>query len=284
VADNRSVKRTVAFWQFVQAPSLEPMGQIDWPGFMAEIARRAGDSRSRHVVDGTEVTGSVYTRDEVDHLVLTKSRDDMPRQQNRRTGAVEDMITNDEGWVVIESAFIKFLDFGNVFGLLQSQITAPSPQAIARWINQTGILNMHLAVEPVVDPERWNHMREAGGVTALEFAGPSVVLNRPVTGPLDHLLGPARFGVVKVGVKVRASRSRTAEDARERRALYEATEELARTIGVENLDIAKVRIFDEDNKGIRVQTINLIKLARTKARGWWVTRGRGYPVASAPEA
>lgn len=279
MADNRSLRRTVAFWQFLKAPDMTPLGQIDWPAFMSVVDQRARAGRSRHLIDDTEITGAVYTRDEVDHLVLTKGRDDMPRQQSRSTGQVEDMITNDEGWVVIESAFIQFLDFGNVFGLLQPQITAPSPQAIARWINETKILDMRLAVEPVIDPQRWTHLREAGGVTSLEFAGPPVVLNRPVIGPLQHLLAPARFGGMKLAVKVRASKIRNAENARERRDLYEATEELARTIGVENLSTAKVTIFDEDNKGVKTETINLIKQRFTIKRHIRLTSGANASVS-----
>jgi hypothetical protein len=273
VADNRSLKRTVAFWQLVKAPDLTPLGQTDWPAFMSVVAERARDGRSRHLIDGSDVTSSVYTRDAVDHLVLTKSRDDMPRQQNRQTGDVADMSTTDEGWEVIESAFIKFLEFGNVFGLLKSQVTARSPQAIARWINETKILDVCLAVEPVIDPERWRHMHDAGGVSYLEFAGPSVVLNREVTGPLDHYLHPARYATGKVGVKISVSKSRNPQDAQQRRDLYLATEELARTIGLENLNTAKVRIFDEDNKGIQAETIDLIKHRFTVKRNIQLTGG-----------
>ncbi|MGH4011214.1 MAG: hypothetical protein ACRDTH_24155 [Pseudonocardiaceae bacterium] len=280
MADTRGVKRTVSFWQLVKAPDMTPLGDIDWPGFMTEVGRRARTSGYRHTVEGADITGTVYIREFVDHLVLTKNRDDMPRQQSRSTGAVEDMITNDEGWTVVESSFVKFLDFGNVFGMLQSQITAPSPQAIAKWINATGILgSTRLTVEAVIDPQRWHHLHDAGGVTMLEFAGPSMVLNRPVTGPLNLLIGPARFGGVKVSVKVTASKNRTLEDSRERRELFEAAEALAEQIGVQNLDTAKARVFDEDNRGIRVETINLLRQRFTIKRNIQLTSGLSASVS-----
>ena len=261
MADTRRLTRTVAFWRLVEAPSLTPVGEVDWPAFLTAVAKRAAQGKSRHTIYDAEVAGTVYPRDEVDHLVLTRNRDDLPRQQHRSTGIVADMITTDEEWSVIESSFVKFLPFGNVFGLLQSQNTAPSPQVIAKWINATRLLDgPELAVEAVVDPERWNHMRAAGGVSSLEFAAPSAVLDRVVTGPLDHLIGPAKFGNLKVRVKVSASRSRKSAAAREdRRRLYEATEELAKQVGAENLDTVKVKVFDEDLRGIKAGSVNLLR-------------------------
>lgn len=272
MAADRFLKRTVAFWQFVQASDMERLPQIDWVAFMAEVAENARQGRSRHSIDNDEVTGSVYTRD-ADHLILTKGRDDMPRQQHRGTGTVADMSTTGTGWEVIETAFVKFLEFGNVFGLLRSQITAPSPQAVARWINETKILNVRLAVEPVIDPECWRHMQQAGGVSYLEFAGPSVVLNREVTGPLNNYLHPARYATGKIGIKINVGRSRNPYDAQQRRDLYLATEELARTIGLDNLNTAKVRIFDEDVKGVQAETINLIKHRFTIKRNIQLSSG-----------
>ncbi|MDT0348126.1 hypothetical protein [Pseudonocardia charpentierae] len=259
MTDKRCLKRTVAFWQFVDAASMAPVGQVDWPTFMAEVAENARNGRSRHVIDAADVTGAAYSRNDVDHLVLTETRDDMPRQQNRDTGTVTDMVTTGEGWEVVESTFVHFLPFGNVFGLLRSQITAPSPQAVARWINATKILNMQLAVEPVIDPERWRYLNDAGGVSYLEFAGPSVVLAKRVSGPLDHYLHPARYATGKIGIKINVGRTRNPQDDQQRRDLYLATEELARSIGLENLSTAKVRTFDQDNKGVQAETINLIK-------------------------
>ena len=251
--------RTVAFWRFVDARDGGPLAQIDWPAFLAKVDKRRRNKRTtRYDIEGTDVTGSIYTRD-VDHLVLTKDRDDMPRQQNQATGEVAVMVTTDEGWSVIESAFISFADFGNVFGLLRSQITAPSPQAVAKWVNKTNLITEPLGVEPVIDPQRWQHLHAAGGVTRLEFAASSFVLDRPVTGPLDRFLGPARNGSFKIDMAISTKATRTPEYQRQRRDLFEAAEALATQIGVEYLDKAKVKVFDEDNKGIKADTINLLK-------------------------
>lgn len=255
----RSLKRTVAFWQLVQAPDLTPLGQIDWPEFMAEVAENSRNGRSRHPVDDSEITGKTYTSDDVDNLVLTKVRDDMPRQQNRANGDVADMSTTSEDWEVVESAFVHFLPFGNTFAVLRSQITAPSPPAIARWINETKILSVKVAAEPVIDPQRWNHLRQAGGVSSLEIVGPSVVLSRPVSGPLDHFLHGARYATGKFSFKLDVGRSRNPHDAEQRSNLYLATEEVERTIGSENLDTLKVRIFDEDINGVKSETVNLLR-------------------------
>lgn len=261
MAETRPLRRTVAFWRLVDAADMTSMGPIDWPAFLTAVANQARRGRSRHTIYDAEITGRIYTRDETDHLVLTRNRDDLPRQQNRATGDVADMSTTSEEWSVIESSFITFLPFGNVFGLLQSQNTAPSPQSIAKWINCTNLLvDRKVAVEAVVDPSRWNLLREAGSVSLLEFSAASTVLDRPVRGPLDYLVGPARIGNVTVSVKVNAGRSRASAVAREqRRVLYEAAEELALQVGAENLDKVKVTTFDEDMAGLRVGNVDLLK-------------------------
>jgi hypothetical protein len=261
MAATRPLRRTVAFWRLINAADNSPMAQIDWPTFAAAVDHRARNGRSRHTIDDAEITGRIYTRDENDHLVLTRNRDDLPRQQNRATGDVADMATTGEEWSVIESSFIAFLRFGNVFGLLQSQNTAPSPQAIAKWINSTELLgDTKVAVEAVVDPSRWQLLREAGSVSLLEFSAASTVLDQPVTGPLNYLLGPARIGNVKVSVKVNAGRSRTSTLARQqRRTLYRAVEELALRVGAENLDHVKVTTFDEDMSGLKAGSVDLLK-------------------------
>lgn len=261
MAETRPLRRTVAFWRLVNAANMNPIAEIDWPAFLISVDARARSGRTRHTIDDAEIAGRVHTRDETDHLVLTRNRDDLPRQQNRSTGDVADMSTTSQEWSVIESSFIAFLPFGNVFGLLQSQNTAPSPQAIAKWINVTGLLGeTKVAVEAVVDPKRWELLRAAGSVSLLEFSAASTVLDRPLSGPLDYLVGPARIGNVEVSVKVRASRSRTSVDARDRRhTLYEAAQELALQIGAENLDRVKVTTFDEDMAGLKVGSVDLLK-------------------------
>lgn len=261
VADRtKKLKRTVAFWRLVDGPTGEPVDGLDWAKFLAKIAqRRASGKTTRYEIDDVGLTGTVYTRDEVDHVVLTNERDDTPRQQSRATGEVVDMAPVDETWNVVESSFVKFAEFGNVFGLLRSQITAPSPQAIAKWINATRLIDRPLGVEPVIDPQRWERLNAAGGVTRLEFAASSVVLDRPVTGPLSWFIEGARHRQFKLDQTISTSRARKPEFSQERRDLYEAAKALPTQIGVAHLDKAKARIFDEDNKGLQAETINLLK-------------------------
>jgi len=285
VADlKKRLKRTVAFWRLVDQSTGVPVDQLDWPKFLSKLEqRRLAAKTTRYEVDGVGLTGTVYTRGELDHLVLTNERDDMPRQQNRKTGEVVNMMTRDETWNVVESSFAKFADFGNVFGLLRSQITAPSPQAIAKWINMTGLIDPPLSVEPVIDPKRWERLNAAGGVTRLEFAAPSVVLDRPVTGPLSWFVEGARHGRFKLDQTISTSRSRKPEYAQERRDLYEAAKALPEQIGVDYLTKAKARIFDEDNQGLKAETIDLLKHRFTIKRDVQLSGGAS-PSVSEPSA
>jgi hypothetical protein len=252
------LQRTASFWHLVGIHDGQHLEQVDWPGFMSELAKRG--SKSGHDVEGFELSGTVFTRNEIDHLVLTKDRDDLPREQHAVTGQVSDMRTTGNDWAVIESAFITFLDFGNVFGYLQSANTAPSPQAIAKWINTTKLLSVEVRAEPVVDPERWNRLRRAGGVTCLEVAASTNILGRDtIEGPLRELFSLGRMGNFKVEVKLTASRARKAGYGEERRRLYDMAEAVITDIGLDHVHKAKAKIFDEDNEGIPAETINLIK-------------------------
>jgi hypothetical protein len=252
------LQRTASFWHLVGLRDGQRLEPVDWPGFLSELFTRG--PRSGHDVDGFELSGTVYTRNEIDHLVLTKDRDDLPREQHVITGQVTDMRTTGNDWAVIESAFVTFLEFGNVFGYLRSANTAPSPQAVAKWVNKTKLLSVEVRAEPVVDPERWNRLRRAGGVTCLEVAASTNILDRDITeGPLKELFSLGRMGNFKVQVKLIASRARKPEYRKERRRLYAMTEAVITDIGLDNVHTAKARIFDEDNEGIPAETINLIK-------------------------
>lgn len=252
------LQRTVSFWHLVGIADGQQLEPIDWPGFMGELAKRG--PKIGHEVEGVELSGTVHTRMEVDHLVLTRDRDDLPREQHAVTGRVADMRTTSDDWVAIESAFIAPLEFGNVFGFLQSANTAPSPQAVARWINKTKLLSVEVRAEPVVDPERWNRLKRAGGVTCLEVAASTNILNRDAAdGPLKHLLSLGKMGNFKVEVKITASRARRPGHDKERRQLYGMTEAVISDIGLDHVHKAKAKIFDEDNEGIPAETINLIK-------------------------
>ncbi|MBV9445201.1 MAG: hypothetical protein JO345_04810 [Streptosporangiaceae bacterium] len=254
----RVLQRTVSFWHLVGLQDGQRLEPIDWPSFMSELSKKG--PRSGHDIEDSELSGTVYTRNEIDHLVLTKDRDDLPREQHMVTGQVADMRTAGNEWAVIESAFIMFLEFGNVFGYLRSANTAPSPQAVAKWINKTKLLSVEVRAEPVVDPERWTRLKRAGGVTCLEVAASTNILGRDIIeGPLKELFSLGRMGNFKVQVKLIASRARKPGYRKERRRLYDMTEAVITDIGLDNVHTAKARIFDEDNAGIPAETINLIK-------------------------
>jgi len=177
------------------------------------------------------------------------------------------MRTTGEDWVVIESAFISFLEFGNVFGYLQSANTAPSPQAVAKWINKTKLLGFDVRAEPVIDPERLNRLKRAGGVTRLEVATATSILNRDTTGgPLEYLSSLGKMRDLKVEIKITASRARRPGYDKARRQLYGMTEAVISDIGLDHVQKAKAKIFDEDDQGIPADTIDLIKQRFTVRR------------------
>jgi hypothetical protein len=161
-----------------------------------------------------------------------------------------------QDWNVIESAFVTFLDFGNVFGYMQSANTAPSPQAVAKWINTTRLFEQDVTAEPVIDRQKWEKVRRAGGVTRLEFAGPTNVL-ADARGPLDDLIGLGQMGRYEFDLSVKTGRA--PEEREERRRLYTMTEALINSIGLDRVRKAKAKIYDDSDEGIPTEVVNLLK-------------------------
>jgi hypothetical protein len=257
VARRGDLERTVSFWRLLRASDRTSFQQVDWASVLSDWATASARGRLAFDVAGDNLGGSVHPVDEVDYLVITKNRDDLPRQQHRSTGQVADVELRTEDWEIIESAFVSFLDFGNIFGFMQSANTAASPQAVAKWIDASKVLSERVIAEPVVDPRKWQKVRQAGGVTMLELAGPTNILRDVEEGPLRHLLGLGQMGEFKVEIKIKAARAK--ERHQDRRQLYDMTEAVLDDIGLDRVDKAKAKIYDDNNLGIRAETINLLK-------------------------
>lgn len=251
------LKRTISFWQLVRAADGKQVVDADWKQVLSRWARESTSKKIINNIGGYTLGGKIHTVNEIDHLVVTRDRDDLPRQQHRATGEVAEMEVRADDWDVIESSFVSFLDFGNVFGIMQSANTAPSPQAVAKWINATRIFDVSWAAEPVIDREKWNRVRRAGGVSRLEFAGPTSLFSDVGGGPLAHLYGLGEMGQFKVELKINAGRA--AGKHEERHRLYEMTEALIRSIGLDRVSKARAKIFDDSDEGIPSETINLLK-------------------------
>ena len=83
-AKKKSLQRTVSFWRLVRAIDGEKFEPIDWPSVMAELVKKG--PKIRHDVEGVDLSGTVHTRGDVDHLVLTKNRDGPKVEHHHRSG------------------------------------------------------------------------------------------------------------------------------------------------------------------------------------------------------
>lgn len=268
------LNRTVSFWRFVRMLDGAPMAQANWPVILSDWAPRTQHAKITHIIDQEELSGRVHTISGTDHLVITKDRDDIPRQQHRRTGATEEITTKSNEWEVVESSFVSFLGFSNVFGFLQSALTAASPAAVARWINETNVLQTRIKAEPVIDRTRWEKVRAAGGVTMLEVAGPVSLVNNLNAGPLQALLNRQFDGQYKLRVEITTGRTR--QYRHEREDLHAAAEQLssATTLG-HGVHTAKARVFDDADTGIESQVVNFMKQRFSKKEEVLVIGGPG---------
>ncbi|WP_139235126.1 hypothetical protein [Actinopolyspora lacussalsi] len=212
-----------------------------------------------HEIEGGDVLrGKIFTHENIDHLVLTKGRDDVPRQQHLSTGEVAEVPVDVEEWQVIESSFVSFLDFGNVFGFMRSAGTSPSPQAVAKWINESGVFEEKLIAEPVIDREKWERVRKAGGVSRLEIAGPTSLAPRLSGGPVEQLAALGGVGEFRFEIKLTAERSKK-RSREERNKLLRMVDFLCQNVGLGELEKAKAQVFDEEGNNSEDGAVDLLK-------------------------
>lgn len=274
MSKKNALNRTVSFWRLVRMTDGVPLAHADWTTILAAWAHQTRNSKIVHTVELDELGGRVHTIGDADHLVITKDRDDVPRQQHRHTGETEEVATKSEDWEVVESSFVMFLDFGNVFGFMQSANTAASPQSVAKWINATNVLKTMVEAQPVLDRDKWAKMRDAGGVNLLEVAGPVSLIRNLDAGPLQYLLERRVDGEYSFKIEIKAKK--TKQYRKERAELYAAAEQLSSEAALgRGVRTARARVQDDEGAGIASEMVNFMKQRFSKKETVPVIGGPG---------
>jgi hypothetical protein len=275
-------KAQVAFFEVQDVDGRALDSPIDWPGFLAYVARQDISAR-KHMINGVFHWGQVYTYQVTDHLILARRRDEVS-SLDTATGEIVDSESDiTKPWV--EVSVIHFLPASNRFGFVLGSNAAPRVSSLAHWINTHNILDEQITIAPVLDRDIMRKIRRAEGAKLVKvtFESNRVTDVHQSRGLYEVAQGLKRqYGDVVVELQLRTSREHGGE--RERLEILEEARHLAGT-GMFDKAVAGINWRDEDGRS-HSDNIDFVKHRLAKTMKIVVTdrRGKSIKIASAIDA
>ena len=165
-------ERTVAFYEIVAAKSgvQERVAQLPWEETLAALAKKRDVSERTFESDSVFV-GSIATIHEEDHLLLhrVKSPGEWLSVLNWKTGEWRELESKaSEGY--LDTSVICYLPYGNVIGMMQGSISAPTHKSLQAWLNGLSLFpGTPLVVRPVMSRAEVEKLRTASGASKIEI-------------------------------------------------------------------------------------------------------------------
>lgn len=175
MVNTKLAEKSVAFFEIVASTEAEQrrMAHQDWPAVLsalqgADLAARAWDGADRRIF------GNVYSLEGVDRLTLHKVRDasDWLQRVDLTSGNVDD-IEAAAGEGIVDTSVIHFAEFGNLVGMIQGGISAPSHAALQGWLNHLNPFGIDLAVRPVMTQAEQERLNTASHASTFEIQLPA---------------------------------------------------------------------------------------------------------------
>jgi hypothetical protein len=211
---HKTFEKTISFFRLADARDGSPVEHVDWSARIAGI----GPDVLRRVATTRDIDGAVVVHSDRSRIVLSRDRGNAPRQQDSSSGKKQDLSVRGANWNVIEEGFVTFLDIGNVFAFARSSAIAPQASRVAEWLNATGIVpNLTWEAQPLIDPERYERLRQEGGVTMVDVVGrPGGAAADSGSSLVRAISGLRDLGDVKIEVKVTVTRGRQNREEQQR--------------------------------------------------------------------
>lgn len=173
---NHLRERTIGFYEVVtvsggKAQRGEPMG---WDSVLAGLSRVPVASR---MYEGdSRMVGTIVTHHMQDHLLLHRVKDggEWLSVMNFDTGSLRELEQSaHEGY--LDTSVICFLPFGNVVGIMQGAVSAPSHKGLQNWLNALQVFpGRNLQVRPVVAYAETERLKAASGASRVPLCQPWV--------------------------------------------------------------------------------------------------------------
>ena len=203
----------VAFFE-VRDLDGEELAPIDWPETLAFISRQPIVDR-RHLLNGAEHWGQIYTYEGTDELLLARRRDEVSAL-NTQTGELVDT-ESDASSPWVEVSFIHFIKGTNRLAFVLGSNAAPRVSSLATWINLHRVFDEEVTIAPVFDKRVMEKITHAAAATLVRVTWEPDRLSQ-ITGS-SSLLDAARgvketLGNVEVSLEVKVQRGQHRSDER----------------------------------------------------------------------
>ncbi|MEV0714045.1 hypothetical protein [Asanoa sp. NPDC050611] len=214
-------ERTVSFYEVVDVieGDQKRVAHRDWNGVLARLGR--AKFRERIFEGDTTLLGTVHTLQGEDHLLLhkVKAQEEWLSTIDMSTGEWSEMeLAATTGY--LDSSVVAFLPFGNVIGLMQGSVGAPSHKALERWLNGLNLFATPVAVRPVVSKAEIDQLLMADGAVLVELRlgthGADALIQKG--GALSWGIRALRqeYGDIRINLAVSVPRGRGRERVRAR--------------------------------------------------------------------
>ncbi|MGW7453006.1 hypothetical protein [Streptomyces sp. NPDC054787] len=215
-------ERTIGFYEIVvvkegKAQRIpEPM---DWDGALADLARAPVGARTH---EGEYlIVGTTFPHNMEDHLLLHRVKDagEWLSVINFDTGDLRELEQSaHEGY--LDTSVVCFLPFGNVVGIMQGGVSAPSHKSLETWINGIEMFpGSRLQLRPVVAHSEIEKLKSAVGASRVEVKvmGNKMGALRERQGGLARLLRVAgdAYGEISVTMVISVPRGKELKEHRE---------------------------------------------------------------------
>ncbi|MFJ4755002.1 hypothetical protein [Streptomyces sp. NPDC088763] len=164
-------ERTVGFYEVVRMKDGEARRiptQMDWEGVLSDLSQAPVTARTYE--GESQMVGTIATYNMQDHLLLHRVKDagEWLSVVNWDTGDLRELEQSaHEGYV--DTSVICFLPFGNIVGIMQGGVSAPSHRALETWLNGIRIFpGDELQVRPVVAHAEVERLKTASGASRVE--------------------------------------------------------------------------------------------------------------------
>lgn len=306
---NKTLNRTVAYYQLVDSPKNISAPELDWNA----VLRSMGTKQHTFKIFEKEVYGTVSVldvepewedflepsqmqelkttwHDETIYLLsLSTDKDHVPNQRKDNGQLIP--MRHDKDGRPATAVFIWFLPFGNIFGIIREDNTAIQPRYIASWLNrylrENDLLpqpNFQFGSVPVIDKDTERKLKSGSKLSKAELRGKvrgtDPEFFRDLLGGGPKLKGSFNIKISITPVKAGGG-GRWESDSEE---LYDWFNEVFGTAA--GLDAATVRFAKTpDQDDLPTDPINLFEHRITRKRQVQIARSSGsVPSLSARSA
>ncbi|MGW5736364.1 MULTISPECIES: hypothetical protein [Streptomyces] len=224
-------ERTIAFFEIVTEAAGEQrrIPQLDWDQALPSLA--TASVQERMIDKETTLIGSVATVHEQDHLLLHRVKDSAEwlSVMDWSTGEWHELEQNASRGFVDTSA-IGLLSFGNVVGIMQGSVSAPTHKGLETWLNELHLFpGARLALRPVLSKAEVERLGSAEGASSIEIriGNHKAAALRGRTGRLANFLRLAHDAYGDINVTMIISVPRGKARAQDRQALLDDLRDIA---------------------------------------------------------